>query len=135
MTAKEIITKVKSLNLPAGSYVVFGSCPMALAGIREANDIDMLVSQKLRENLSKMSWEQIYKTPNDKPLVHDVFEAHDNWNFSEFNPTLEELLKTATVKKVLPFASLQNVRKWKAVGSRPKDLKDVQLIDEYLASK
>jgi len=135
MTAKEIITKVKSLDLPAGSYVVFGSCPMALAGIREANDIDMLVSQKLRKHLSQIGWEQIYKNPNDEPLVHDVFEAHDNWNFSEFSPTLKELLKTANVVDGVPFASLQNVRRWKAVGRRPKDLKDVKLIDEYLASK
>jgi hypothetical protein len=44
MTGQDIINKVKPLNLPKGQYVVFGSCPMALAGLREAGDIDMLVT-------------------------------------------------------------------------------------------
>ncbi len=135
MTAPEIIAKVKSLDLPKGTYVVFGSCPMALAGIRESNDIDLLVSPKLRKHLKKIGWKQIKKNPGDEPLTHDVFEAHDNWNFSSFSPTLKELLKTATVAQGVPFASLKNVRKWKASGGRPKDLIDVKLIDNYFLVK
>ena len=42
MNKREIIEKVKSLNLPNNSYVVFGNCPMAVAGIRESNDVDLL---------------------------------------------------------------------------------------------
>lgn len=41
MTGQEIIAKVKKLKLPKNSYVVFGSGPLAAAGIREADDIDM----------------------------------------------------------------------------------------------
>jgi hypothetical protein len=133
MTKDEIIAKVKEQDFPEGSYIVFGSCPMAAAGIRESGDIDMLVSNELLKRLKKDGWKQIIKNPNDKPLVFEDFEAHDNWNFTSFNPKLSELLSRCTVVEGIPFASLEDVKKWKTAGARPKDLKDLELIDAYLA--
>ena len=128
MKKEEILSKVKALNLPEKSYVVFGSCPLALAGLREANDIDLLVSDETFKLLKSCGWKQIQKGLNDNPLVHDVFEAHKNWNFSSYSPTLEHLLKSPTVIDGIPFASLEEVRKWKASSRRPKDIVDIELI-------
>ena len=132
MTKEEIIDKVKGLNLPPNSYVVFGSCPLTVAGIREANDIDMVVSEELLLNLEKTGWKRLHKSKNDIPLVHDVFEIHDSWCFSPYKPTLQILQATATLVDGVPFASLEEVRKWKISAGRPKDLRDVELIDKYL---
>lgn len=132
MTKEEIILKVKTLHLPEGTYVVFGSCPLALAGIREANDIDLLVSEEMFAKLEENGWKEYYKGPKDIPLVHDVFEAHDNWNFSSYSPTLEQLLVRATVVENIPFASLEDVKKWKDASGRPKDLADIALIDRFM---
>ncbi len=123
------------MNWPEGSYVVFGSGPMAVAGIRESSDIDLLVSDELAKQLKADGWQEIEKTPNDKPLVQGDFEAHKSWEFSSYKPTLEHLLSTATVIDGVPFASLQEVRKWKTASARPKDLTDIKLIDNYLAKK
>ena len=133
MTCKEIAVEVKSLGLPQGSYVVCGSCPLAVLGIREANDIDLLVTPEVLQNLKFAGWEQVNKGPNDAPYTSGVFEAHANRDFSTYRPTLEELLATATVVDGVPFASLHHVRRWKVVSDRPKDLADVKLIDEYIA--
>lgn len=132
MTAKEIIEKVKTLNFPAGSYIVFGSCPMALVGIREAQDIDMLVNKVCFQKCHEMGWKELIKSPADKPLVFEDFEAHPNWNFSHYKPTLEHLLATADIVDGVPFASLAEVRKWKVGSGRPKDLVDIKLIDDYM---
>lgn len=132
MTKEEIIDKVKTLNLPKDSYVVFGSCPLAVAGIREANDIDLLVSENVFAKLRKTGWQELHKNSNDIPLVHDVFEAHNNWNFSSYSPTLENLLASATVVDDVPIASLEEVQKWKMASGRPKDLVDLELIDKHL---
>lgn len=132
MQKEEIITKVKTLNLPKNSYVVFGSCPLAIAGLREAKDIDLLVSEEIFKKLRKDGWQELQKGPNDKPLVHDMFEAHDNWNFSSYNPTLQQLLMTATTIDGIPFASLEEVRKWKVASGRPKDHADIELIDKFI---
>ncbi|MEK7642740.1 MAG: YdcF family protein [Patescibacteria group bacterium] len=131
MTKQEIISKVKELNLPKGEYVVFGSAPMAMAGIREAGDIDLLVSPEVFESLRKAEWKQIEKSVNDKPLTYDCFEAHDNWDFTLYKPTLKDLLKTATWIEDTPFASLEEVHKWKLASGRPKDLTDIELIEKF----
>lgn len=135
MTKDEIISKVKSLGLPHGSYVVFGSCPLAAAGIRESQDVDLLVSEELYEILVQRGWQQIEKGPDDKPLTHDVFEVHMDWNFSSYIPTLKKLLETADMIDGVPFASLEEVRKWKEASGRPKDQKDIALIDAYAKAK
>ena len=113
MKKEEIISKVKKLNLPENSYVVFGSCSLTIAGLRDANDIDLLVSKTIFEKLKANGWRQIVKSSSEKPLVWDVFEARDNWDFSSYIPTLEQLITSATIVDGIPFASLEEVRKWK----------------------
>lgn len=135
MTKQEIIDKVKELNLPEGGYIVFGSCPMAAAELREAGDIDFLVSEEVLEQFKAAGWKEIDKGPNDKPLTYDVFEAHTSWDFASYKPTLKQLLATADIIDGVPFASLQEVRRWKAASGRPKDLVDIDLIDKHLKSK
>lgn len=131
MTKEEIIAKVNVLRFPKDSYIVFGSCPLAIAGIREANDIDLLVSDKLFAELKDTGWREVQKGTNDNPLTYDVFEAHKNWDFSSYSPTLRSLLKTATHVDGIPFASLHEVRRWKIASGRPKDLADIKLIGNY----
>lgn len=131
LTKEDIVTKVKALNFPKDSYIVFGSGPLAAAGIREVNDIDLLVSKESYEELRKKGWQKLDKGPNDHPLVYDVFEAHDNWNFSSYNPTLKELLANAAYVDEVPFASLADVKRWKAVSPGTKHVADIKLIDSY----
>ena len=135
MTGEQIVAKVKALGFPEKSYVVFGSCPLALAGIREANDVDMVVSPDLFKQLKLAGWKELHKNPDDIPLIYDVFEAHENWGFSSYSPSLKQLLATADIVDGVPFASLEEVRKWKAYGERPKDIADLALIDAYLSSR
>ncbi|HEY1646197.1 MAG TPA: hypothetical protein VGF75_07620 [Candidatus Saccharimonadales bacterium] len=134
MTGSEIVAKVKSLKLPKGSYIVFGSCPMAVANIREANDVDLLVSNIALDIIKKDGWKQVSKGKDDKPYTKDLFEAHTSWSFSSYKPTLKHLLATANFIDGILFASLEEVRKWKEASGRPKDLVDVKLIDSYLAN-
>lgn len=133
MNKQQIIDKVKALNLPEGSYIVFGSCPLAAAGLRESGDIDMLVNDETHELLRQAGWGEIDKGENDRPLTREVFEVHSDWKFSTYDPTLEHLLETAMYVDGVPFASLHEVRKWKAASGRPKDLADIALIDDYLS--
>ncbi len=108
---------------------------MALAGIRESSDIDMLVSEEVFKKLEVSGWQIFDKGGDDKPLVSGDFEAHANWNFSSYKPALKHLLSSATVLDGIPFASLEEVRKWKVSSGRPKDIADIKLIDNYLLDK
>lgn len=133
MKKQDIVDKVKELSLPEGSYIVFGSGPMAAAGIREASDVDLFATTEVLQDLKNAGWQQLVKSPGDAPYVYDVYEVHDSWNFSSYAPTLKQLLETATIIDGVPFASLDEVRKWKQSSGRPKDLIDIELIDAYLA--
>ncbi len=132
MTKDEIISAVKKLDLPEGEFIVFGSCPMAAAGIRESSDIDLLVTSKVLKDLEQAGWKRLVKAENDAPLTFGDFEAHDQWSFTSYKPTLSQLLATADIIDGVPFASLAEVRKWKQSSGRPKDLKDIELIDSYV---
>lgn len=132
MTKEEVIAKLKTLDLPESSYVAFGGCPLAVAGIREVKDIDLLVSTEALAKLKAAGWKEVYKSPGDQPLTHDIFEAHDNWDFSPYSPTLAHLQANATIVDGIPFASLEEVRKWKIASGGAKHLADVELIDAYL---
>lgn len=105
---------------------------MAAVGIREAKDIDLLVAHDVIERLKKLGWQQIDKGEDDKPFVKGVFEAHSSWSCSPYQPTLEHLLKTADIIDGVPFASLEEVRKWKLSSDKPKHRADIKLIDDYL---
>ncbi len=132
MDGQTIVEKVQQLDLPADSYVVFGSAALTLAGLREATDIDIFATPELMDVLEARGWQRADKRPGDRCLTHDVFDVHDTWEFGSYNPSIAEVLGTATVVDGVPFASLAEVRTWKAVFGRPKDLEDVKRIDEYL---
>lgn len=134
MTGQEIIAKVKELKLPKNSYVVFGSGPLAAADIREAGDIDLYVTQDVLGGFIKAGWKQVHKGPGDEPYTNDNYEAHANWDFSPYAPTLDHLLKTAMVIDGVVFASLEEVRRWKFESGGDKHLADVARIDKYLAN-
>lgn len=132
MTKQDIINKVKSLNLPENSYVVYGSAPLAAVGFREANDIDMLVSHDVYESLKSQGWVPLDKGENDFPITKDVFELHEKWLFGAYHPTLEQLLSRADFFDGVPFASLEDVLKWKEGSGYPKHNKDIAWLRQHL---
>jgi hypothetical protein len=134
MSLDEVITTVKKLKLPEGSYIVYGSGPLALHKIRDVNDVDMLVTKELKTELKASGWEEINKGPNDTPVVKGDIEAHDTWSFCDYNPTLDELLSRADTYEGVAFASLEDVLQWKSASpASDKNLKDIEIIQAKLS--
>lgn len=113
--------------------MVFGSCPLAAAGIREAGDIDLYVTAEVLDGFRDQGWHQIDKGPEDKPYTKGAFEAHATWAFSPYSPSLKQLLKTAHTIDGVSFASLEEVRKWKVASGGPKHSADVRRIDRHMS--
>ena len=123
---------VKELKLAQDSYVVFGSCPLAAVGIREANDIDLYVTPEVLKAFAQEGWHQIKKAPGDEPYVNGIYEAHANWDFSPYAPSLQHLLQDAMTIDGVSFASLDEVKKWKVASGGLKHDADVKRINEYM---
>jgi hypothetical protein len=130
----DIFEAVGRLGLPVGRYVVFGSGPLAAHGIRETGDVDLLVTTALYEALRADGWEEkILGGPfGGRFLVRGVYEVTDSWDYGDYNPTPEALIAAAEMINGIPFAPLAEVLRWKQAFGRPKDLADVELIEQHL---
>lgn len=131
MTPKQIVKQIKDLNLPKGEYIVFGSGPLCLHGIRDCRDIDLFVSPRIYRELKAAGWKE--KT-EFTALEKEPFEAAPDWDFGPYNPSLKELLARADIFDGIPFASLPDVIAWKKAFGREKDKVDIELIETYLRS-
>lgn len=132
MNRDDVISRVKSQNFPDGSYVVFGSGPLAAAGIRETSDIDLVVSPQLYMTLQQRGW-RFKSDPFGNPMLFKgEFEISKGWQFGIYQPKFEDLLDSADVIDGVPFVNLREVKKWKQHARRAKDLADIRKIDEYL---
>jgi hypothetical protein len=132
MIKEELIKKVRNLNFPQSEYAVFGSGPLAAHGIRETRDIDLVVIPSLYQKLKNDGWEEKEWPSGRKYLVKDEFEVIDDWDYATYHPDLKQIIKEAEIIDEVPFIKLEEVLEWKQSFGREKDLKDIQLIDNYL---
>jgi hypothetical protein len=122
---KILLDELRKLNLPSDQYAIFGSGPIAIRGIREGNDIDLIVKPQLWKKLLNK-----YPLKNEKSIVIDKLEIFKDWSpwFNETN----ELVDNADIFDGIRFVKLKYVLLWKKKFAREKDLKDVILIEDYL---
>ena len=135
MGREEIIAKVKSQNFANGTYVVFGSGPLAAADIRQTQDIDLVVSENLYRELHYQGWRFKSGIDGSSMLTNGDFAVSRSWKFGEYNPRLEDLLASSDNIDGVSFVNLHEVRAWKKEYARPKDLQDIELIDHYMGTQ
>ncbi len=130
---RTIIERVKELNLPKDQFLVSGSGILDLLGIRKSDDIDLLVSPSLFENLKeKHGWSphHTYKTTIVHPSKN--VEAKYSLDFMKENYSLAQLLPHSYIKEGVHFLNLKVLKESKFQLGRKKDLSDIKLIDAYL---
>ena len=129
--------KVKALNLPLDQIIVIGSGILDQLGIRPASDIDLAASPDLMKNLSEESGDWIKKFDDNQRFyfVKDdgSAEVWDGWDFDGQTVSYDDLLDYAVEYDGVRFVDLEFLRKWKSWRGREKDVRDVELIDEWRA--
>lgn len=113
--------------------MICGSSLLQLLGIRSAKDIDILVSPELYIELrDKKGWKVHPKYPTCIENEEHTAGAKQSLDFMNQNYTLEEALPLAYWHEDIPFMSLEMLLDAKTQLGREKDLKDIQLIQDYL---
>ena len=125
-----IVQELRRLNLPRNEYVVVGSGVLNPLGIRDSNDIDLIVSQKIYDKLEEAGW-QHDNWSDQIVLKKDVFDIGTNW----YGLQLTQLLENAQYVDGIPYLSLDDVYEWKRRLGREKDFVDLELIDLYRISR
>ena len=106
----EIFDLLRTLELPAGDYVIFGSGPLIVRGIIEAgNDLDVLARGVAWEKALELG-ELVYLPEHDVEIVScfdGVVTIGTKWAIGDFK--VDELIDTAETIDGLPFAQLVHV--------------------------
>ncbi len=125
---QELFEKLKSFNLPSGQFAVMGSGPLAVRGLREPHDLDIVVSDKLWEELSQ-KYPVVEGWHSGKiKLTEDI----DAFTRTAADIPVEELIARADIFDGVRFVSLEDTIAAKRVQNREKDLADIELIEKYL---
>jgi hypothetical protein len=130
-----IFSRIKKFNLPIGQYAVFGSALMDVWGLRQAGDLDIIVTPGLFEKLRNEGWEE--KQGNGFTILTkedaNVTTAQDRPTDGDYNPNRLKLIKDAIFIEETPFVRVEEVIACKTAYNRPKDLEDIKMIREYLS--
>ncbi len=120
--------QLQDVGLGLDECVVIGSGALNALKLRPAKDIDLMVSEDTYQKLKESGDFRIGTWPDQEVLLKGVFEIGRIWGGENF----ESAYKKAFVIDGVAYFNLQDLRKWKLAKGRDKDLRDVQLLDNYL---
>lgn len=116
--------------MPSNEYAITSSGPLAVRGIREAKDIDIIVNDKLWQELIK-KYPVKQMSFNEAINIGDI-EVMGNFTTNQLVPT-ETQIAEADIIDGRRYVNLDTIIKFKKLLSREKDLADLKLIEDYLA--
>lgn len=131
----DLFKELKKLDLPEGEFLVLGSGILGALGIRAINDIDLLVTQGLFDQLKEQGWKyeviEIEGRLREK-ISNGPAEAFKDfwWKGGALAP--ETAIPNARKINGISFLPLSVLLEVKRGMGREKDLKDVVLIEKYL---
>ncbi len=129
-----LFQKLKELNLPRGKFAVFGSGPMAVRGLRECRDLDIIVTEDVFDKYKEVSgWEMKELQSGESYLENNNIEFYKDWSPGKWD--VQKLINEAEIIDDLPFVKLEEILKWKNILRREKDLADIKLLEDYLNIK
>jgi len=126
------LEEITALQLPIGSYAIFGSGPLAVRNLRDNTDIDLIVTKQLWRQLST-THEIATRSVGDR--IVEIIEIGNIELFHDWLPyvaNVEPLIASAELINGFPYVRLEHVLAWKRMMGRPKDIVDMQKITAYL---
>lgn len=130
MQFQKLLQELRALNLPTDQYVIIGSGPLAIRNLREAQDLDILASDSLWNELSQ-KYPVIPQIPPDIEKIQ-IGNIEFVGKGSSYLSSKDEIFKTADFIDGFPYLNLNLLKKFKLKMAREKDLKDVELIDQFI---
>lgn len=121
------LEELLSLNLPTDDFAIFGSGPIVVRGIRENDDIDVIVRENIWQKLIK-EYSQNVKLNKEIAIGHLSF-------FRDWLPWFNDvdgLIDSADIINDIRYVKLEYVKQWKVACGRIKDLEDIRQINKYL---
>lgn len=134
MNRKDILSELRALDLPFEEYVVVGGAALAVREIRDTDDIDLVVTPSLFDQLNRAGW-VLKVRPNGKPGLHrGRVEAYLDVNCGDCERSTSWLLSNSETLEGVRFVDLETLAAFKASYGREKDRRDLDLIANRLSA-
>ena len=132
--ASELFAELRSLDLPADHYAVFGSGPLGIRGLHVINDVDVIVTASLFAELEARYGSEDHEHGIRRIMLFgDDIEILNGW-YPPIAP-IEQLIAEAETIDGIRFVTLERVLEWKQKRGKPKDTAHIALIAQYLAEQ
>jgi hypothetical protein len=133
---QRIIDEVKKLGLRDGEYAISGGALLDVYGMRQSDDIDLLVTRELFDVFSKNSdWKPLEKH-GSQFLKNDSLNAEMNYQFSGLSyDETQNLIKNGTDISGVRFISVKDTIKWKRDLAREIDLADIEMLEKIATNQ
>lgn len=133
----DFFERVKALDLPLDTIIVIGSGVLAAHGIREARDIDVIVTAELFAMLEKDdNWVRGRQGSASYALERGDAEVWKDWSTDGTGrPKYEDLLPDTELIEGIRFVTLEYLERRKSERGTEKDMDDIRKIHEYRISR
>jgi len=123
MNKNDIINRLEDLNFDKSGYWVLAGSAMVLHGIRpETHDIDMGCTKEFADELETEGYPTVVMPDGTRRITYaEDVEIFEDWIFD----------RVVFVDEI-PVISLEGLLEMKRSLGREKDLRDVQMIEEFL---
>jgi hypothetical protein len=122
------LKQLKQLPLAKHQYMIWGSGPLAIRGIRESKDIDLVVTKQIWDQLAK----RFSPSTSMKICTGNIEIWNDCLNLTD---QIDDMIAKPDIIEGFPFMTLRHTIEWKRQMNRDKDLKDIALIEAFLKSR
>lgn len=122
----KMLVPVSDLRLPPDQYLIWGSGPLAMRGLRAAADVDLVVR--------KVLWDRLVQTYGaDGPTKNRIKLGNvEIWkNLTNLTDRIDEIISDAEIIEGFPFMKLRYTLEWKRFRNSSKDVNDMRLIKEW----
>ena len=136
MKFEVLLSKLRKLNFPPDQFAVMSSGVLAVRGLREAKDLDLIVTQKLWKRLSakypvrKHAWGYFISLGRHIEVLGGRLDNQKK----DLNES-ERQIKKADIIDEVRYVKLREVLTFKKRLGRKKDIRDIKLIVDYLRMK
>jgi hypothetical protein len=115
-------------ELHIGEYAIVGSAVLQRWGIRQARDIDLVVTATGWERLQAAGWAMANGVARN-----GQYDAGLQWSNGAWHMSAESVIARATILDGgIAYARIDDVVGWKKAAARAKDVRDLALIREWL---
>lgn len=123
MNKNDIINRLEDLNFDKSRYWVLAGSAMVLHGIRpETHDIDMGCTKEFTDELETEGYPTVVMPDGTRRITYaEDVEIFEDWIFD----------RVVFVDEI-PVISLEGLLEMKRSLGREKDMRDVQMIEEFL---